>query len=118
MFKQLLLAVLILMFSVSISLMLPLSVAAFEDGQQCTLIEGGIVIQIMPDQSLRGVINPEDILVDIGPEITVDNVTILTRATKDNDWQGAHMGMVMVDLGAGPFPCMIVVRPQYVKDCK
>jgi len=111
MFKKLILT-LILVFVLA----MPLS--AMEDGQQCTLIEGGRVIQIMPDHSLRGVINPEETSVDIGAELTPDAVDILTNATKDNDWQGAHMGIVMVDIGAGPFPCLIVIRPQYVKDCK
>ncbi len=91
---------------------------AMEDGQQCTLIEGARVIQILPDHSLRGVINPEELSVDIGPELTPEAITTMSRATKETDWQGAHMGIVMVDLGAGPFPCVIVVKPQYVKDCK
>ena len=111
MFKKLIL-VLTLVFA------LALPAVAMEDGQQCTLIEGGRVIQILPDSSLRGVINPEDISVEIGPELTPEAVEMITNATRENDWQGAHMGMVEVDLGAGPYPCMIIIRPQYVKDCK
>ena len=101
-----------------VALVLPLNVSALENNQQCTLIEGARVIQILPDQSLRGVINPAEMVVEIGPKLTPEAVTMMTRATKENDWEGAHMGIVTVDFGNGPYPCMIIVRPQYVKDCK
>ena len=101
-----------------VALVLPLNVSALENDQQCTLIEGAKVIQILPDQSLRGVINPEEMAYEIGPKLTPEAVIVITRATKENEWEGAHMGMVTVDFGAGSYPCMIIVRPQYVKDCK
>ena len=92
-------------------------VYAMEDGQQCTVIGGEKILQILPDQSLRGVIVPQDNTIILGPQITAKMAENLTRQA-GFDWVGAHMALIEVDFGAGPMPLMLVVRPQSVKDCK
>jgi len=92
-------------------------VFAMENNQQCTLIAGSKILQILPDQSLRGVITPQDDTISIGAQITAEMAENLTRQVGFN-WTGAHIAMIEVDFGTGPMPLMLVVRPENVKDCK
>jgi hypothetical protein len=99
------------------ALILPLNVIAMEDGQQCSLIAGTKVLQILPDHSIRGVIAPVDTPVEIGPQIPASLAENLARQMGLN-WTGAHMAMIEIDFGHGPVPVILVVRPVSVEDCQ
>jgi len=92
-------------------------VIAMEEDQECTMIKGSKVIQMMPDRSMRGVTVPDDITITIGPELDEASVENL-NSQNDMDWDGAHMGMIQVDFGRGPEPLVIIVKTTDVKDCK
>jgi hypothetical protein len=110
MFKRLMLCLVLVL-----ALAMPLS--AMEDGQQCTLIKGARVVQLLPDQSLRHVITPQDYSITIGSEILVTGVENLSKLDGFN-WTGGHLALVEVDFGSGPAPLILAVRPESVKDCK
>jgi hypothetical protein len=98
------------------------SVPAAEDGQVCTLMAGEKIYQVMPDSNLKGVITPDALDRQIGQQIENSFAKYLNDLKMNKDvgikWDGANMGMVMVDFGGGPVPVMVLVRDSSVKDCK
>ena len=109
---------LILCLTLVLALTIGSSAIAMENEQECTMIKGSRVVQVMPNTSLRGVTVPEDIDITIGPELVPTMVNNLNSQTPGVDWTGAHMGMISVDFGQGPMPLVIVVKIGDVKDCK
>ena len=109
---------LFLCLTLVLALMVGSSAIAMENEQECTMIKGSRIIQVMPNSSLRGVTVPEDIAITIGPELVPTMVNNLNPQTPGVDWTGAHMGMVSVDFGQGPMPLIVVVKVEDVKDCK
>ena len=93
-------------------------VYATEDGQDCTVLEGQKILQVMPDKSMRGVITPEEYTITLGPETAEKTVARLNKIAPPFDWTGAHIALIVIDFGNGPVPLMLVVRPENVKDCK
>ena len=93
-------------------------VYATEDGQECTVLGGQKILQVMPDKNMRGVITPEEYTITLGPEVQEKTVTRLNEIAPPFDWSGAHIALIMVDFGQGAVPLMLVVRPENVKDCK
>lgn len=83
----------------------------------CTMIQGSKVIQIMPNKSLRGVLVPYDVEINIGPEINETMINNLNSQT-DMDWTGGNVGVIMIDQGRGLTPIPLVVKDSDVKDCK
>jgi len=112
MFKKLFLVLVLVVF-----LMAPLSADALQSDQECTLIAGSRVVQVMPDRLLRGVIVPAETDILIGPEIPNDIIRELNSKT-NLDWTGSHVGMIQVDFGQGPAPVMLFIKPSDVKDCE
>jgi len=116
MFKKL-----ILVLALSLVLMVGGAFAS-EDGQVCTLIQGSKVLQLMPDQSTRPTIVPEDISINVGPEITAGMVeqfnTFSMRMGESMDWTGGNIGMIEIDFGNGPVPLMLIFKNEDVKDCR
>jgi len=92
-------------------------VMAMEDGQKCMLTKGSKVLQMMPNTSMRSVVVPEDISVEIGPELTLEMAMNLNKQT-DMDWSDGHTGMIEVDFGQGPIPIIVIMKTIDVKECK
>lgn len=91
---------------------------AFEDKETCTLIEGAKVVQVLPDNTLRGIIVPESIEINIGPEIPQNVKDIIQgQLSGGMDWSEAHIGMIQVDFGAGPIPLILIIKEIDVRDC-
>lgn len=93
-------------------------VYAMEKGQECTVLEGAKIIQILPDESLRGVTVPEDASITLGAKLESAQATTLNRATGEDDWQDAYMAIIEYNFGDGIVPLLLVVKPHHVKDCK
>ena len=93
------------------------SAIAMEGGQECTVIGGSKIIQVMNNMSLRGIVAPSDERITIGPELNETMVNNLNSQT-GMLWFEGHLAMIEVDFGNGPVPVMIVVKVRDVKDCK
>ncbi len=93
-------------------------VYAMEEGQECTIIKNAKIIQILPDRSFRGVISPAEVIVTVGAKLTPVMASKLNRISGEINWNGGYMGLIEVDFGNGLIPLLVVVRPEYVKDCK
>lgn len=109
MFKNFLLALVL-------SLALVFSAQAADIGQECTIHQGSKIIQVMPDNSLRGIIVPEDSNVKVVKKLSVDWVEKLNNIT-DIDWEGSNIVILQYDFGAGPVPLVLII-PANSLDCE
>lgn len=89
---------------------------AFEQNQECTVIEGSKIFQTMFDD-VSGVLVPRDDPIILGDAVSAGAVAFFNSIT-GMDWTGARLASIEVDLGDGDIRTLeIIVKPSDVKDC-
>ncbi len=91
-------------------------------GQECTVIKGSRILQVMNSGIPKGVLVPKDDPVLLGDPISNERTTELNNINFGGfniDWTGSYNAIIKVDFDDGTVQTLeLIVKPSDIKDCK